>query len=142
MLKIAPIVSNFAGIVIVVGVTLGFFYLSDLVIKVALCVCLAGDVVVLGTAIYWEKGISTTAQQEEYVRYDTVLTKAEAFSRIGLTEKETEVANLLLEGLSLREISEKLFISENTVKTHRTSIYKKMQVGSREEFLEKMKFTI
>lgn len=142
MLKVAPIVSNFAGIAIVTASTLGFFYLSDPAVRVGLIVCLAGDVVVLATAIVWEKAISTTSQQEEYVRYDTTVTKAQAYESVGLTEKEAEVAELLLEGLSLREIAEKLFISENTAKTHRTAVYKKMQVGSKEELIKKMQYMV
>jgi len=44
--------------------------------------------------------------------------------------------------LSLREIAEKLFISENTAKTHRTAVYKKMQVGSKEELIKKMQYLV
>ena len=142
MLKVAPIVSNFAGIVIVTASTMGFFYFSDVALKIFLAVCLIGDVVVLATAIVWERAISTTSQQEEYVRYDTTVTKAQAYESVGLTDKEIQVAELLLEGLSLREIAEKLFISENTAKTHRTAVYKKMQVGSKEELIKKMQYMV
>ena len=141
MLKVAPIVSNFMGIIIVVGATLAFFYVSEKGVKIWLSICLVGDVIVLATSVFWNKGVATTAQEEEYMQFDTTLTKAQAYEAVGLTEKEIEVADLLLEGLSLREIAAKLYISENTAKTHRTSIYKKMQVGSREELVEKVKHT-
>ena len=138
MFKTAPIVSNVVGLVIVVISTVVTLYASNLVVKIVLSVCLLGDVVVLATSAFWEKGVSVTAKQEEYVRFDTTLTKEQAYKSAGLTEKEIEIVGLLLEGLSLREIAGKLYISENTAKTHRTSIYRKMQVSSREELLEKV----
>ena len=142
MFKIAPIVSNFMGIAIAVAATMTFFFADEKAVKIWLSICLAGDVVVIATSIFWDKAISATAQQEEYVRFDTTLTKAQAYEAVGLTEKEIEVADLLLEGLSLREIANKLFISENTAKTHRSSIYKKMQVSSKEEFVERINHTV
>ena len=142
MLKVAPITSNFAGIVITVISTVMFFYADDSVVKIWLSLCLIGDVIVLATSVFWHKGVAVTAQEEEYMQFDTTITRAQAYEAVGLTEKEIEVADLLAEGLSLREIAKKLFISENTAKTHRSNVYKKMQVASREELVEKLKHTI
>jgi DNA-binding NarL/FixJ family response regulator len=50
--------------------------------------------------------------------------------RIILSEREKEVVALLIEGLGTKEISERLFITMNTVQTHRKNIYKKMKVRS------------
>lgn len=55
---------------------------------------------------------------------------------LGLSPREEEIALLLLERTPYRNISEQLFISENTVKTHVRNIYKKAGVSSREELLE------
>ena len=142
MLKIAPIVSNFMGMVIAVLATMAFFYSGKPGISIWLSICLGGNVLVLATSVFWNNGFSVTAQEEEYVQFDTTLTKEQAYESVALTGKEIEVAELLIEGLSLKEIANKLFISENTAKTHRTAIYKKMQVGSRDELIEKMKHTI
>src|SRR6266576_5691664 len=49
----------------------------------------------------------------------------------GLTVRESEVASLLLQGLSNREIGESLSISEHTVKTHLKGIFHKAGVSSR-----------
>jgi DNA-binding NarL/FixJ family response regulator len=49
----------------------------------------------------------------------------------GLTEREHEVLTLISEGLNNREIAEKLFISEKTVKTHVSSILGKLGVADR-----------
>jgi DNA-binding NarL/FixJ family response regulator len=50
-----------------------------------------------------------------------------------LTDRELEVLNLVARGLNNREIAEKLFISENTVKNHVRNILEKLQLHSRVE---------
>nr|WP_236759064.1 helix-turn-helix transcriptional regulator [Adlercreutzia mucosicola] len=54
---------------------------------------------------------------------------------LGLSPREEEIAALLLKRTPYRQISESLFISENTTKTHVRNIYKKADVSSREELL-------
>ena len=48
-----------------------------------------------------------------------------------LTGRELEVLGLVAEGLSNRQISKRLFLSETTVKTHLVHIYAKLEVDSR-----------
>lgn len=48
-----------------------------------------------------------------------------------LTRREYEVISLIAEGLNNREIAEKLFISEKTVKNHVSNIFKKIEVNDR-----------
>ena len=50
-----------------------------------------------------------------------------------LTEREMEVVNLLLRGLTYEEISRQLFISINTVKRHIQNVFKKLDVKNRTE---------
>jgi DNA-binding NarL/FixJ family response regulator len=50
-----------------------------------------------------------------------------------LTDRETEVLGLLAEGLPNKLIARRLEISEKTVKTHLTSIYRRIGVNSRTE---------
>jgi two-component system response regulator FixJ len=50
-----------------------------------------------------------------------------------LTDREREVAELLADGLSARQIGERLAISPRTVETHRERILDKARVGSTEE---------
>src|SRR5258706_10173695 len=49
----------------------------------------------------------------------------------GLTEREVEILGLLAEGLSDREIAERLVMTINTVKWYNRQIYGKLGVGSR-----------
>jgi len=46
----------------------------------------------------------------------------------GLTEREIEILKLIAEGLSNKEIGDKLFIPHRTVDTHRTNLMKKLEV--------------
>lgn len=55
----------------------------------------------------------------------------------GLTLREREVLDLLAQGISNKEISQKLFISVETVKSHIKNIYKKLEVKNRVEAVKK-----
>ena len=47
-----------------------------------------------------------------------------------LTKRELEIVNMIKDGHSSREISEKLFISKRTVEVHRYNIFKKLDVNN------------
>jgi DNA-binding NarL/FixJ family response regulator len=57
-----------------------------------------------------------------------------AVSKAGLTERETEVARLVLKGLPSLEIGRVLGASDKTVRQHISRIYEKCGVSSRPEF--------
>jgi DNA-binding NarL/FixJ family response regulator len=52
-------------------------------------------------------------------------------ARHGLTQRESEILSLVVNGLSNRGIAAKLVISDETVKTHLRSIYRKLGVSDR-----------
>jgi len=54
-----------------------------------------------------------------------------------LTERETEVLHHMAEGMSNKEIGEKLNISSSTVKTHTLNLYRKLGVTSRVQAVTK-----
>jgi DNA-binding NarL/FixJ family response regulator len=56
-----------------------------------------------------------------------------------LSEREFDVLKLLYEGYSNNVISEKLFISRNTVKAHLITAYLKLDVNSRAEAIAKLR---
>jgi NarL family two-component system response regulator LiaR len=64
---------------------------------------------------------------------------AEKLKEVGLTAREHEILALIAQGLSNREIGEKLFVSENTVKTHSSRLFEKMQVNRRVQAVQKAK---
>lgn len=53
-----------------------------------------------------------------------------------LSRREEEILRLLMQGKNMREISEKLYVSLNTMRTHIRNIYHKLGVHSRGEALE------
>jgi len=56
-----------------------------------------------------------------------------------LSDRELEVLRLIAAGLSNKKITEELFISLSTVKTHLRNIYGKLNVHSRTEAIVKAK---
>jgi two-component system, NarL family, response regulator LiaR len=58
---------------------------------------------------------------------------------VGLTQRELEILGLIAQGLSNREIGERLFVSENTVKTHSSRVFEKMQVNRRVQAVQRGK---
>jgi DNA-binding CsgD family transcriptional regulator len=64
---------------------------------------------------------------------------ADKLKEVGLTAREHEILALIAQGLSNREIGEKLFVSENTVKTHSSRLFEKMQVNRRVQAVQKAK---
>lgn len=52
-----------------------------------------------------------------------------------LTEREMEVMQLLAQGLTNREVAEKLVISPSTVQTHRSHIMEKLHLNNRAELV-------
>ena len=73
-----------------------------------------------------EKLMSAVAAKEE-PRASRVATQPDD----GLTDREREVLNLIADGMNNREIAEKLFISEKTVKTHVSNLLSKLHLDDR-----------
>lgn len=92
-----------------------------------------------GLGIYfglkWTRVKHVVVVKEVLVR-EFVLNEAN-LREIGLTQREHEILGLIAEGLSNREIGERLFVSENTVKTHSSRVFDKMGVGRRTQAVQK-----
>ena len=59
--------------------------------------------------------------------------------KLGLSRRELEVLQLISAGLSNQEIAERLFVSLNTVKTHSSNLFGKLEVKSRTQAVDKAK---
>lgn len=59
----------------------------------------------------------------------------EAMKLASLTEREREVIGLVCQGLKNKQIAERLFISDTTVRHHLTSIFSKLDVSDRLELV-------
>ena len=80
-----------------------------------------------------EKEVTLPALQPGQLPDDSTL------QRHGLSKREWEVLALMAEGLSNQEIADKLFVSLNTVKTHTSNLYLKLDVKRRTQAIEKGK---
>lgn len=58
---------------------------------------------------------------------------------LGISRRESEVLELISQGLSNQEIADKLFVSLNTVKTHSARLFEKLEVNSRTKAIHKAK---
>jgi DNA-binding NarL/FixJ family response regulator len=56
--------------------------------------------------------------------------------KLGITPREAEILGLIAAGLSNREIAERLFVSENTVKTHSSRLFEKLGAKRRTQAVQ------
>ncbi len=57
----------------------------------------------------------------------------EFLKNAGLTQREVEITELLIKGMTYKLIAEELYLSENTIKTHIRNIYCKLDVNNKTE---------
>jgi DNA-binding CsgD family transcriptional regulator len=102
-----------------------------------------GLVAIIFTAVGAYLGLRWTRAKEVFVVKEVRVREAGPFSlnaealRVsGLTPREHEILGLIAEGLSNREIGEKLFVSENTVKTHAARLLEKLGAARRTQAVQ------
>ena len=86
--------------------------------------------------------------ETKVVEKEVFVSKPETFElnvkeveRLGLSKRELEVLDLISQGLSNQEIAERLFVSLNTIKTHSSNLFVKLDVKRRTQAVEKAKKT-
>ncbi len=60
-------------------------------------------------------------------------------AELGITPRELEILGALAAGYSNREIGERLFVSENTVKTHTARLFDKLSAKRRTQAVQRAK---
>jgi two-component system, NarL family, response regulator LiaR len=63
----------------------------------------------------------------------------EKLKQLGISRREYEVLELIASGLSNQEIADKLFVSLNTIKTHSSNLFIKLDVKRRTQAIQKAK---
>lgn len=66
----------------------------------------------------------------EFVRDDQKL------AALGITPRELEILELMAQGLSNKEIADRVFVSENTVKTHSSRVFDKLGARRRTQAVQ------
>jgi len=59
--------------------------------------------------------------------------------QLGITPRELEILEAIAAGLSTREVAERLFVSENTVKTHTARLFDKLSARRRTQAVQRAK---
>ena len=62
-----------------------------------------------------------------------------AVAELGISKRELEVLELIARGLSNNEIAARLFVSSNTIKTHSSKLFEKLDVNRRVQAVETAK---
>ena len=79
-------------------------------------------------------------EKEVYIdNSDQTEINQQEIAKLGISKRELDVLNLMATGLSNEEIAAKLFIGLNTVKTHSSNIFLKLDVKRRTQAVEKAK---
>lgn len=109
------------------------FWVRDLPLEYYL-----GMVAIFFTGLGIWAGLKLTRRKVIVVTPDFKLNEAE-LQRLGISKREYEVLELIAQGLSNQEIAEKLFVSLNTVKTHSSNLFMKLEVRRRTEAIRRAK---
>jgi DNA-binding CsgD family transcriptional regulator len=88
-------------------------------------------------------GLKLTRKKEVVVFKEVMVSAAVPFAlnderlrELGVTRREREILELIANGMSNREIAEKLFVSENTVKTHSSRLFDKLGAKRRTQAVQ------
>lgn len=88
-------------------------------------------------------GLKLTRKKEVVVFKEVLVSTSGPFvvnegklRELGVTRRELEILELIASGMSNREIAEKLFVSENTVKTHSSRLFDKLSAKRRTQAVQ------
>jgi two-component system, NarL family, response regulator LiaR len=88
-------------------------------------------------------GLKLTGKRQTIVVKEIYVPAGEPFisderkrEHLHITRRELEILVLIAQGLSNREIAEKLFVSENTVKTHSSRVFDKLGARRRTQAVQ------
>ena len=91
-------------------------------------------------------GLEMTRRKETVVVRETTVHVSPTFQRdgarvaaLGVTPRELEILELIAAGLSNREIAERIYVSENTVKTHAGRLFEKLSARRRTQAVQRAK---
>src|SRR5688572_8116545 len=88
-------------------------------------------------------GLKLTRKEEVVVVKEVAVLTTQPFAlneerlrELSITRRELEILELIAQGMSNREIAEKLFVSENTVKTHSSRLFDKLSAKRRTQAVQ------
>ena len=108
----------------------------------------AGAIAVLFTSLgIWlaikltKPKVETIVIEKEVYRDPTIpfVLNEKALNQLGISRRELDVLQLMAEGHTNQRIADELFVSLNTIKTHGSRIFEKMDVKNRTQAIDKAK---
>lgn len=88
-------------------------------------------------------GLTLTRKKPEVIIKEVAVPAAGPFvadqsrvTKLGITPRELEILGLIANGMSNREIAARLFVSENTVKTHSSRVFDKLGAKRRTQAVQ------
>jgi two-component system, NarL family, response regulator LiaR len=96
----------------------------------------AGSLALMFTGLGIWVGLRLTHKKKILVGPEFIFNEAEQY-RLGISKRELEVLDLMAKGLSNQEIANKLFVSLNTIKTHSSNLFLKLEVSRRTQAIQK-----
>jgi DNA-binding CsgD family transcriptional regulator len=97
-----------------------------------------GIIAVTFTALGIWAGLRLTQKKSIITNAAFVFNKT-GLQQLGISKREHEVLELIAHGLSNQEIADKLFVSLNTIKTHTSNLFLKLEVSRRTQAIQKAK---
>lgn len=97
-----------------------------------------GIVALLFTALGIWVGLRLTRKKIVLVGQQFILNEPELL-RLGISKRELEVLESISQGLSNQQIADKLFVSLNTIKTHSSNLFLKLEVSRRTQAVQRAK---
>lgn len=76
-------------------------------------------------------------EKEVYIERQNFVLDKKKLAELNISKREFEVLDLISKGFSNKQIAEKLFLSENTVKKHISSLFLKLDVERRTDAVRK-----
>lgn len=99
-----------------------------------------GLLALLFTAIGIWAGLKLTRQKVVTIPASAHFTlDPSRLEKLGISKREHEVLELMARGLTNQEIADKMFVSVNTIKTHSTNLFSKLDVKRRTQAIQKAK---
>lgn len=82
------------------------------------------------------KPLTVIVEKQVYVKGGEFVQNQNELALTCLSKRELEVLQLMADGLSNQQIAEHLFVSLNTIKTHASKIFEKLEVRRRTQAIE------
>jgi DNA-binding CsgD family transcriptional regulator len=98
-----------------------------------------GMVAVMFTVLGVWAGLKLTRKKTVIITNPNFQFDESRLDALGISKREYEVLELMAKGLSNQEIADKLFVSLNTIKTHSSNLFLKLEVKRRTQAIQRAK---